>query len=191
MLKEINIGYYIYYYLSSLLFSKKVYNNGIINKINMNNKKITPILQLIILLGGMIFAWTTVIKEFINFYASEGTIFKVVDCVYRNPVTTPCFYGAVGFIVIIVWGLSIWRQTEQVKKIKQRLYHTWFLLGGTLFAWSVVTKEWWQIKQAAGVPVVGCSGLMTSIFDSTCLYGAMFYTLALLLGWYLYKIEKK
>jgi hypothetical protein len=157
----------------------------------MNNKKVTLALQLIILLGGMIFAWSTVIREFINFYASEGTIFKVVDCVYRNPVTTPCFYGAVGFIVIIVWALFIWRQSDLVKNIKQRKWHTLLLLGGTLFAWSVVTWEWWKIKQAAGAPVVGCSGLMTSIFDSTCLYGALFYTTALFLGFYIYRNYKK
>jgi len=157
----------------------------------MNLKKSATIVQLLVLCGGMIFAWFTVIRELINFYTTEGTIFKIADSVYRNPVVTPCFYGAVGFIVIIVWAFFIWREFDESKQIIHRKWHTLLLLGGTLFAWSVVTWEWWQIKQAAGAPVVGCSGLMDSIFDSTCLYGALFYTLSLGIGFYLYKDAKK
>ncbi len=157
----------------------------------MKNSKVIKWLQILFLLGGTIFAWQTIIREFINFYATEGTIFKVTDCVYTNPVTTPCFYGGLGFLVALFWTWYILNISIKAQQIKQRFFHTLFLLGGTLFAWSVVAWEWWQLKQAAGQPVVGCSGLMTSIFDSSCLYGASFFLAALIVGGIIYWQEKK
>lgn len=157
----------------------------------MNKLKLLKGGQIFFLICGTLFAWYIIIREFINFYANEGTIFKVVDCVYTNPVTTPCFYGGVGFLLALGWGLFLLKVNDKNEQIKARLKHTLFLLAGTLFAWGVVAWEWWQIKQAAGKPVVGCSGVMTSIFDSSCLYGASFFLLSLLAGWLILKQFKK
>lgn len=153
----------------------------------MNKLKLAKVGQIFLLLCGTVFAWYIIIREFINFYANEGTIFKVTDCVYTNPVTTACFYGGIGFVVALGWAIYLFKKHEY----KGRLYHTIFLLGGTLFAWSVVAWEWWKIKQAAGQPVVGCSGLMNSIFDSSCLYGASFFLISFLVGWYIFNLVKK
>lgn len=157
----------------------------------MDKLKLLKNSQMLSLLAGTLFAWYIIIREFINFYANEGTIFKVTDCVYTNPVTTPCFYGGVGFLVALGWAIYLLKINDKPKQIKGRLQHTLFLLGGTLFAWGVVAWEWWQIKQAAGQPVVGCSGLMNSIFDSSCLYGASFFLLSLLFGWLILHLIKK
>lgn len=157
----------------------------------MNKTKLLIGGQIFFLICGSLFAWYIIVREFINFYANEGTIFKVADCVYTNPVTTPCFYGGVGFLVALGWVFYLLKINDKTKQIKARFKHTLFLFGGTLFAWGVVTWEWWKIKQAAGQPVVGCSGLMTSIFDSSCLYGASFFLLSFLLGWQIYSILKK
>ncbi len=157
----------------------------------MKNIKLLQGTQIFLLAAGSLYAWYIIIREFINFYANEGTIFKVTNCIYTNPVTTPCFYGGLGFLVALSWAWYIWSITDQVKDLTMRIWHTWFVLGCTIFAWSIVSWEWWQIKQAAGQPVAGCSGLMTSIFDSSCLYGASFFLLSLLTGWYILNIQKK
>ncbi len=64
-------------------------------------KKKLMILELVVIIGGTIFAWTNVIKEFLNYCKPCGT--------GTNPFTAPCFYGAIGFTVVLVLSAIILR----------------------------------------------------------------------------------
>lgn len=151
---------------------------------SMMKRNLYQWLEFLFIAGGAVFAWSTIVRQFMDFYAVEGTVFKIAQCQTPNPVTTMCFYGGLGFLVALVWSILLLRRQSTVTR-SQRIHLVWFLVLGTLFAWSVVSYEWWQIQQAAGQPVPGCSGLMTSILDSPCFYGANAFLLALLSGWLL------
>jgi hypothetical protein len=62
-------------------------------------KKKLMVIELIVVTGGTIFAWANVIKEFLDYCepCGHGT----------NPVTTPCFYGAIGFTVVLILSAII------------------------------------------------------------------------------------
>ena len=59
-------------------------------------------LLIFILTGGTIFSWTTVYQDFVRFFNLYGDLFRIYDCEIPNPVTTPCFYGAIAFAKSIV-----------------------------------------------------------------------------------------
>jgi hypothetical protein len=56
---------------------------------------------------GAVIAWSTVALAFIRFYRAEGTLLKVTNCRFPNPITTPCFYGAIAFVVALLWAASL------------------------------------------------------------------------------------
>ena len=45
------------------------------------------------LTAGAAIAWSTVALASIRFYRAEGTLLKVTNCRFPNPITTPYFYG--------------------------------------------------------------------------------------------------
>ncbi len=147
----------------------------------MNRKFL--ILQTVVLAAGTVFAWYTVVNDFLRFYTYEGTLFKVNDCIVPNPVTTPCFYGAFGFAAALIWSIAIWRRQSSTGPTHQRRLW-WLLLGGTLFAWSVNT--YYLVKfysQETGVPVTGCSGqLVDNPWTTPCSIGASLFLLSLIVG---------
>lgn len=126
--------------------------------------------QMGLLGGGTLFAWYSVATDALRFYRTEGTLLKFSDCVYPNPVTTPCFWGAVLFVVILV--LAVRRAREQ--RIVQ------LLVLGTVFAWG---NFFWGVRsfyQAPSGEGTSCSGVpVDSPLESSCFYGALFFTAAL------------
>ena len=130
-------------------------------------RKIELILSLI-LAGGVLFSWFTVINDFIRFNRIYGTIFRLINCSVPNPIATPCFYGAIGFIIAFYLSLKL--------KINQLWY---LLVGGTIFAWSNFGYEAYKFYSSTGVKT-SCSGIVTNnIFTTPCFYGSVIYLISL------------
>lgn len=129
------------------------------------------------LLAGTIFAWTTVVMDFMRFYGAEGTVLKIQNCVYPNPVTTACFYGAIAFLVAFVWSLQLFKKDADARRQSQK-YLTWFLFAGTIFAWSSFGKEWMAFSGSSGEQL-SCSGVPAdSPFHTSCFYGSVLFAIS-------------
>lgn len=138
------------------------------------------VLQIGVLFVGVLVAFTAVISDFTRFYGAEGTIFKIQNCTYPNPVTTPCFYGAFAFLGALIWSFFILKKEEQ-RRVRQENYLSWLLLGGTLFALGNFTK---LFLDYLGGSKTGCSGApMTSPFVTPCFFGLTLFFIALLVSW--------
>jgi len=130
-------------------------------------------LLLITLIGGVLFSWYTVINDFLRFYKIYGTIFRIENCLVPNPVTTPCFYGAVAFLIALILLL-----------IKKFLFLKYLLIGGTVFAWTNFAYEAYKFYLPSNTAKIGCSGIeVESIFTTPCFFGALIYLTALLIFW--------
>ncbi|MEK7644102.1 MAG: hypothetical protein AAB390_02250 [Patescibacteria group bacterium] len=145
----------------------------------MNKKNLVILLQTI-LFAGVIFSWYTVYQDFGRFYAQEGTLFKIKDCVAPNPVTTPCFYGAFAFLGAFVWSLLIPKMAEEKRPLQYK-YLSYLIIASVLFAWSnftyILARFW---LRPAGTAAIGCSGqLMTNPFTTPCFIGAAIFLVAL------------
>ncbi len=144
--------------------------------------RIWHIAQAAILFGGTVFAWLTLYTDFSRFYETEGTLFKIADCVYPNPVTTACFYGAFAFLAAFVWSLYILRQ-EKEKQTKHQTYLMWLLLAGALFAWSNFGIQLFDFYENVSGSQVSCSGVPTSNpFLTPCFYGSVIFLIAFALS---------
>lgn len=136
-------------------------------------------LQSLILLIGTLFAWYTVYQDYARFYLVEGTIFKINDCIYPNPVTTPCFYGAWAFLLAFIWSLYIIKFID-VKQMWHQFRLTWLLVVSVLFAWGNFSHTLYRFWLSKGAPTIGCSGVLsTNPWTTPCFIGAVIFLLAL------------
>jgi hypothetical protein len=123
------------------------------------------------LIFGVGFSWYTVINDFIRFERIYGTIFRIENCVVPNPVTTPCFYGAIAFLIAL--SLLIF---------KKYIYLKYILFGGTIFAWGNFLFEAYKFYLPTNTTKIGCSGIeVVSIFNTPCFYGALIYLISLII----------
>lgn len=125
-------------------------------------------LQSGLLFIGTIFSWYTVTTDYLRFLYSNGT----------NPLVTPCFYGAIGFLLAFLYSLHIFMSLPQ-KRERYQKYLMLFLIGGTIFGWSNFALElcnFYIFKNPTS-----CSGAGTSSpFLTACFYGSVIYLLSLL-----------
>lgn len=125
----------------------------------------------VFLIFGVGFSWYTVFSDFLRFHKIYGTIFKIENCLVPNPVTTPCFYGAIVFFVALVTLL-----------LRKYQFLNYLLAGGTLFAWSNFLYEAYKFYLPSNIQKIGCSGIVvTNIFNTPCFYGAIIYLGSLLI----------
>ena len=113
--------------------------------------------QTFILATGVIYSWSRVVIQFQTFIAKYGTIFRIKDCTYPNPMVTACFYGAVAFLLAFAWSMKIYLDKEPKLICEKRL--RWFLLFGVCFAASVLTFEFllfYKVIKLSG-PIIACS----------------------------------
>lgn len=140
-------------------------------------------IQLGLISAGVLWAWFNVVKNFIRFYKFEGTIFKIHNCVIPNPVTEPCFYGALGFAA--AWIIAYTLVRSYVARVQYRLW--WFAFACTVFAWTVVTKE---MVSYFGKPLgaaVGCSAIpIYNPFMTPCFIGATLFLMSVFVSGYIY-----
>ncbi len=133
------------------------------------------LLQSFILIGGTLFACSTVASDFIRFSNNQAV----------NPIYTPCFYGAIGFLVAYFYSLYIFF-LPQLKKLKQQKFLLYFLIGGTLFGWGNFVLElcrFYIFKNPTS-----CSGSIASTpFLTPCFFGSVIYLLSLIAAFITYR----
>jgi hypothetical protein len=135
---------------------------------------------IVFLVAGGLIAWSTTILALTRFYASEGTLLRFDNIGIPNPMITPCFWGAVGFLVALAWAGSLYSRTRRANPVVGYRMLGWFLVACVLFGWSVVGYESWRLNQSATGSIIGCMAEpMTSIVQSPCLYGSSMYLAAL------------
>jgi len=126
------------------------------------------VIQSIILFVGVLFAWSTVASDFIRFSNNAGV----------NPLTTPCFYGAIGFLAAYFYSLFVLFAVPEKQKRHQK-YLVIFLVAGTIFGWGNFTLEFCKFYFFKNP--TSCSGLAVSTpFATPCFYGSVLYLAGLL-----------
>ena len=140
----------------------------------MNGLRTGRVLLLAFLVVGTLIAWSTVTLGFIRFYRAEGTILKFTNCAFPNPLTTPCFYGALAFLIGLVWASYLANVGTSIGLGYEHLW--WLLLASTVFGWSNVAYEFWTWSQSATRTIVSCSAQpLSSPLQSPCLYGSTMF----------------
>jgi hypothetical protein len=139
--------------------------------------KYLPKVLVLTLLAGVIFAFATLYGEFRYFYDLEGTIWKFQDCATTNPFLTPCFFGAIAFVIALVWSaVNAFRFTGE-KQTRHYKYLSFLLAGGTLFAWGNFAITVVKYYQGAGSIACGAVPIEHPL-QSSCFVGALLYTAA-------------
>lgn len=132
------------------------------------------LIQTIIIGAGVVYSWSRVVLQFQIFYQKYGTIFRIKDCSYPNPVVTACFYGAVAFAIAFIWSLNLF--LHETLNLKRETYLRYFLLFGVFFALSVLGFEfllYYKIYQPAG-PIIACSPGVFPL-KTPCFYGMLIF----------------
>ena len=136
-------------------------------------------LQTLLLAAGAAFAWTTVLGDVSRFVAAGGRLTQFRGCSVPNPLGTPCFYGAVLFVVALVWAIAQLQAVEPARRAQRQL--AGMLGAGTLFAWGNFGWEMWRFWHRAGGEFKSCSGtLAVHPIHTPCFTGAVLYLAALL-----------
>ncbi len=131
-------------------------------------------LQAVILLGGVIFSWRALFVQFNAFYALYGDLTRIKDCVIPNPITTPCFYGSVAFIVALAWAVVLLR----VRSEKSLRYLRNFLIFGVCFALTVLAYEAVQYYYPSfSGPKISCNPGAHPL-KTPCFSGLLFFVMA-------------
>lgn len=142
----------------------------------MAARRILWILALLTLAGAA-FAGGSVARDFIAFYGYEGTLFKVADCVTPNPVTRPCFYGSLAFVVAFAWTLSLLRAPDLGRRLR---WLTLFLVGCVLFALGNLSLELYHFYAAPVGSAIGCSGkVIQNPYATPCFVGSTLFVSSL------------
>jgi hypothetical protein len=138
-------------------------------------------LQTLVLAGGSVFAWTTVLRDVSRFTAAGGHLWRFRGCSVPNPLVTPCFYGAVLFVVALVWAISQLQAVVPERRAQRQLVG--MLGAGTLFAWGNFGHELWRYWRSANGEFTSCSGtLAVHPIHTPCFTGAVLYLTALILA---------
>lgn len=132
-------------------------------------------MRVVFLFLGVLVSWYATISSFIKFYSYEGTIFRIKDCVIPNPVTTPCFWGALAFAGGLVWAYQ--KFGKETKKFEKNFLY--FMIFSIIFAWSNFAIELKGIKPNPGALFTVCVPT-GSPFTSACFFGSILFTLSFL-----------
>jgi prepilin-type N-terminal cleavage/methylation domain-containing protein len=157
-------------------------------------KKVLPWILSLVLFGGTIFAWVTVFRDFAYFRTFVDSYFVFDNPFVKNPLATPCFYGAFAFLGGFIWSLfSLRPRMIEVQKRKFK-FLSWFLIFGNIFAWTnmVILVRSFCLSQAT--PVFGCSSgpkTWADIFSSSCFIGSSIFLVALIVNVFIYFLLKQ
>jgi hypothetical protein len=137
-------------------------------------------LQLAVLAVGAVFSWFTLVIDYRKFFAAGGRVLEMSGCAVANPLVTPCFYGALAFLVAFVWAVVNLRTAPRALTRRQRGLH-WLLVAGTVFAWSNFAYEVYRFSQpGAAVSAYSCPKDEAVVHPllTPCFYGALIYLAA-------------
>lgn len=137
--------------------------------------------QIGILLAGAIFAWYTVYIDFARHAEFGYSWLQFKDCVVPNPLATPCFYGAIAFVIALTEAIYIFR--FKIDELK-RLWHlrlTWLLGAGTIFALSNFGYTLYKFYILDSH--IGCSGeMVANPWTTSCAIGSSFFLISFILA---------
>ncbi len=137
----------------------------------------TLLILALLTLAGAAFAGGSVTRDFVAFYGYEGTLFKIADCVTPNPVTRPCFYGSLAFVVAFAWTLSLLRAPAPARGLR---WLTLFLVGCVLFALGNLSVELYSFYAAPAGSAIGCSGVVIqNPYATPCFVGSTLFVASL------------
>ncbi len=140
--------------------------------------------QVAVLALGTGFSWITLVFDYRRFFASGGHVLKISGCAVTNPIITPCFYGALAFLVAFVWALAILRYSPEAILKRQRGLQ--FLLAvGTIFAWGNFAYEVYHfIQPQTAASAFSCPAGEAAInpLMTPCFYGAIIFLTALIVS---------
>jgi hypothetical protein len=137
--------------------------------------------RFLIMLAGVFVSWSTTVDAFLNFYRIEGTIFKIKDCAVPNPVTTPCFWGALAFFVGLIWAYRLYDASSK----KGEKYFLFLMIFSVIFAWSNFAVELKGVEAKPGAVIAPCPAGGKNPFLSPCFFGSILFTLSLVTTWIL------
>jgi len=154
-------------------------------------KKNLLYLQSAILLGGVVFAWYTVFGDFHRFFNAGYSISQFRDCATPNPFATPCFWGAIMFIITLIISLTILTTESTLKQSGVQKKLVWLLLAGTMFAWSNFGYELFKFYNPSRTgDYIGCSGIvLTHPIFTPCFIGAVIYLGAFIVSLIINKLK--
>jgi hypothetical protein len=143
--------------------------------------KTTLRLQAATLLLGSLFAWTTVLVELDGYVQAGGALLALGHGAVRNPLVTPCFYGAILFLVAFAWALDA-LQAGRARRPRIERQLQWMLLAGTVFAWGNFAFEVYRHFRPGPKGFLGCTAAGTHPLLTPCFVGATIYLIAFLLS---------
>ncbi len=121
--------------------------------------------QVAILAAGTLFTGITVAADFYRYLLIGGDLAQFDGAPLANPLATPCFYGAMGFAVALVWAVrQLGHQSAQVQ-----VPLTWLLLAGTLLGLVSVGYQCYVAGAAS------CVGTVLDPLDAPCAAGSVLY----------------
>jgi hypothetical protein len=136
---------------------------------------------IVFLVIGATIAWFTSIVALTRFYASEGTLLRFDNFGVKNPMITPCFWGALAYLVCLGWGGYLYSRVAQGGSAAGYRPLGIFLIACVLFGFGNVGYEWWQITHSTSGSIIGCLAQpMTSVFQSPCMYGSIMFLVSMI-----------
>lgn len=139
------------------------------------------------LLGGSLFAWTTLYGQFQQFFGLYGTLFRFADCIMPNPLITPCFYGAVAFLVALGWSVYLIARPDA----RSSIWLSRLLLFGVFFALAVLgyeAAEYYKWIDFGGVSVSCAPGVHP--LATPCFTGFLFFAAGYALSFAIVILQK-
>jgi len=139
------------------------------------------------ILGGAVFAWTTLFGQFERFLGVYHTLFRFADCIMPNPLITPCFYGAVAFLVALGWSAYLIVRPS----MRGDVWLSRLLLFGVFFALAVLgyeAAEYYKWIDFGGVSVSCAPGVHP--LATPCFTGLLFFGAAYALSFAILRMRK-
>ncbi len=148
-------------------------------------------LQIGVLAGGSLFAWYTVFNDFGRYFAASGKIFDFSgSCRFPNPLMTPCFYGAIAFLICLGWAINNFYADSFGYKNQKNL--NYLIIACNLFAWGNFSNSLYKFYRPRTGIFYNCSGLpATNPFSAPCFYGASVYLFSLIISLIILQSLKK
>jgi len=140
--------------------------------------------QSAVLAAGTAFSWYTLVDDYRLYFAAGGEWFQWSGCSVTNPMQTACFYGAIAFLIALVWSLGVLAGTPNRVMGRQRGLN-WLLAAATVFAWSSFAWEMFAAANHQPAPKFSCPPLPQApvqYLDQPCFYGALMFLAALMIS---------
>lgn len=147
-----------------------------------------------LLAAGTVFAWFTLVGDYRRFFAAGGQVFELSGCMVRNPLLTPCFYGALAFLTAFVWAIVLLRSAAAAAAVAKRQRGlSWLLAAGTVFAWGNFGYELLLYSRQRPASAFSCpppGEVLVHPLMTPCFYGALIFLAALVLSLLILKTRR-